>query len=242
MTYRKASFDEKFYNKSPTITSFLRASEPSCFGPPQAQAHTMPRASGAALSPPTFLSRLLQKFFNTNLKEFWILMRCRFTYERLNRLKTWQWQRGSDQKTLTVGESITVRLLSSLTRLNMTNKDYMLFLYLCSEAVEYKLVKLETSHTVILPPTVSVLCSDIQARKGPNIRQQQFSFHSKRTFSWTRLRVVIYLTLFRSFWSFLSSDLFLRSSPLHIFDGKSFLSTGMEPWNVNDKCLWSSCW
>ena len=48
MTYRKASFDEKFYNKSPTITSFLRASEPSCFGPPQAQAHTMPRASGAA--------------------------------------------------------------------------------------------------------------------------------------------------------------------------------------------------
>ena len=42
MTYRKASFDEKFYNKSPTITSFLRASEPSCFGPPQAQAHTMP--------------------------------------------------------------------------------------------------------------------------------------------------------------------------------------------------------
>ena len=33
-----------------------------------------------------------------------------------------------------------------------------MFLFVCNEAVECKLVKLETSRTVILPPTVSVLC------------------------------------------------------------------------------------
>ena len=31
-------------------------------------------------------------------------------------------------------------------------------LFVCSEAVECKFLKLETSRTVILPPTVSVLC------------------------------------------------------------------------------------
>ena len=30
----------------------------------------------------------------------------------------------------------------------------------CGEAVESKLVKLETSYTVILPPTVIVICMD----------------------------------------------------------------------------------
>ena len=34
------------------------------------------------------------------------------------------------------------------------------YLYVCNEAVEYKLVKLVTSRTVILPPTVSDLCSE----------------------------------------------------------------------------------
>ena len=62
-----------------------------------------------------------------------------------------------NQRTLTVGGSIIVRLVSSLTRLDLTNKEILLFL-VCSEAPESKLVKLETSCcTVILPPTVSVL-------------------------------------------------------------------------------------
>ena len=33
-----------------------------------------------------------------------------------------------------------------------------MLLFVCNEAVESKLVKLETSHTVILPPTLSDLC------------------------------------------------------------------------------------
>ena len=47
-------------------------------------------------------------------------------------------------------------MVSSLTRLDLTNKVNML-LYVCSEAVESELVKLETSRTVILPPLVSLL-------------------------------------------------------------------------------------
>ena len=58
-------------------------------------------------------------------------------------------------KRLTVGGRITVQLVSDLTRLDMVNEEKMFFV--CSEAVESKLVKLETSRTVILPPTVSVL-------------------------------------------------------------------------------------
>ena len=46
---------------------------------------------------------------------------------------------------------ITGQLVSSLTRLDLTKKGKVLF-STCSEAVESKLVKLETSHTVILPP------------------------------------------------------------------------------------------
>ena len=37
-----------------------------------------------------------------------------------------------------------------------------MLLFVCSEAVESKLVKLETSHTVILPPMVSVLCHNLK--------------------------------------------------------------------------------
>ena len=39
----------------------------------------------------------------------------------------------------------------------MTNEENML-LFVCSEADESNLVKLETRHTVILPFMVSVLC------------------------------------------------------------------------------------
>ena len=60
------------------------------------------------------------------------------------------------QRTLTIGGSKTVQLVSSLTGLDLTKKENML-LFVCSDAVESKLVKLETSHTVILPTTVSVL-------------------------------------------------------------------------------------
>ena len=51
---------------------------------------------------------------------------------------------------LTIEGMITVQLVSSLTRLDFTSKESML-LFVCSEAVDSKLVKLETSRTVILP-------------------------------------------------------------------------------------------
>ena len=60
------------------------------------------------------------------------------------------------QRTLTIVGSVTVQLVSSLTRLDLTNKENILF-FVCSEAAESKLVILGTSRTVILPPTVSVL-------------------------------------------------------------------------------------
>ena len=60
------------------------------------------------------------------------------------------------QRTLAVGGRITVWLVSSLSRLDLTKKEKMLLLVF-SEANESKLVRLETSCTVILPPTVSVL-------------------------------------------------------------------------------------
>ena len=63
----------------------------------------------------------------------------------------------SDQRTLTVGGRITVRLVSSLTRLELTNEGNKI-LFVVSEAVYCNLVKLETSWTVMLPPMVSVLC------------------------------------------------------------------------------------
>ena len=64
--------------------------------------------------------------------------------------------RPARQRTLTVGGSITVCLASSLTRLDLINKQNMLLL-VCSETVESKLLNLEASHTKILPLTVTVL-------------------------------------------------------------------------------------
>ena len=45
---------------------------------------------------------------------------------------------------LTIEGMITVQLVSSLTRLDFTSKESML-LFVCSEAVDSKLVKLETA-------------------------------------------------------------------------------------------------
>ena len=62
------------------------------------------------------------------------------------------------QRTFTGGGgSIIVKLVSSLPRLERTKKENML-LFVCGEADESKFVKLETSHTVITPRTVSFLC------------------------------------------------------------------------------------
>ena len=47
--------------------------------------------------------------------------------------------------------SITVKLVSSLTRFDLTKEENMM-VFVCSEAVEPKLVQLETSCSVILPP------------------------------------------------------------------------------------------
>ena len=61
---------------------------------------------------------------------------------------------------LKFSSDIAQRILSSLKRLNLTKIDNMV-LFVCSEAVKSKLVKLETGSTVIFPPTVSVHCMAI---------------------------------------------------------------------------------
>ena len=73
----------------------------------------------------------------------------------------------SEQRTLTVGGKITVRLVSSLTRLELTNEGNVI-LFVFSEAVKYNLVKLETSCTVMLPPMVSVFCSETHSASPTN--------------------------------------------------------------------------
>ena len=60
------------------------------------------------------------------------------------------------QTTLTIGERITVWLISFLTRLDLTEELNMVS-FVCSETVQSNMVKLETSRTVIIPPLVSVL-------------------------------------------------------------------------------------
>ena len=56
----------------------------------------------------------------------------------------------SNQGTVTVEGQITVELVSSLARLDLK---------ICCYIYAVKQLKLETSRAVILPPTVSVLCS-----------------------------------------------------------------------------------
>ena len=53
------------------------------------------------------------------------------------------------KRTLNVGGSITVQLVSRFKRLDLTKQENMLF-FVCNEAAESKLVKLETSCSVIL--------------------------------------------------------------------------------------------
>ena len=61
------------------------------------------------------------------------------------------WMIEIDQTKLAVGGRIAVWLVTSLIRLDLTS-NYVEALYPTSES---KLVQLEISHTVILPPTVS---------------------------------------------------------------------------------------
>ena len=63
------------------------------------------------------------------------------------------------ESTLSIRGRITLQLVSSLTRLDFTKKENMLFLYLCSDEVK-SLLKLDTIHTVILPPMLCVLCKN----------------------------------------------------------------------------------
>ena len=62
------------------------------------------------------------------------------------------------QRTFTVGGMITVRLVSRLTRFDLTKYKICGYLYVDNKAVESILLKLETSCTVILPSMASVLC------------------------------------------------------------------------------------
>ena len=63
------------------------------------------------------------------------------------------------ESTLSIRGRITLQLVSSLTRLDFTKNENMLFLYLCSDEVK-SLLKLDTIHTVILPPMLCVLCKN----------------------------------------------------------------------------------
>ena len=60
-------------------------------------------------------------------------------------------------RALIIGGRITVRLISSLTRLDLTKKGDMLPLECNSVAGESKLVQFETSHSEIVHSTVGVL-------------------------------------------------------------------------------------
>ena len=76
--------------------------------------------------------------------------------------------------------SITVKLVSSLTRFDLTKEENMM-VFVCSEAVEPKLVQLETSCSVILPPT-KVNTSFFFKKNGPF--SALFSLFSSFQCSW----------------------------------------------------------
>ena len=61
------------------------------------------------------------------------------------------------QRTLTVGERITVQLVSRLTELHLTKQKICCYLNIRAETTESKPVKQKSSHTAILPPTMSAL-------------------------------------------------------------------------------------
>ena len=78
------------------------------------------------------------------------------------------------KRTLTVGGRITECLVSSLTRLDLTKEETML-LFVCCEAVESKLVKVETVQGCImkLSPIVSVFCTWLHSQLVASSSQKQ---------------------------------------------------------------------
>ena len=70
------------------------------------------------------------------------------------------------QRTLTIGGSIIVRLVSSFQV--WTQLQHYIITNVCYFLVKSNLVKLETSRTVILLPTVSVL--SLEPMSYPNFR------------------------------------------------------------------------
>ena len=84
-----------------------------------------------------------------------------------------------------LGEGSLYWLVSSLTRLELTNEGNII-LFVFSEAVQCNLVKLETSRTVMLPPTVCVFCTNVPLtsekfqRIGPRV-QVAATAYTRRT-------------------------------------------------------------
>ena len=114
------------------------------------------------------------------------------------------------QRTLTVRGRITVRLVSSLTTLDLTNEENML-LFVCSEAVGSERVKLETSHTV------------------------KSTFHPSETYLIPLS--ISYHTLFTASFTFsLSLSLSLSLSPVSTLNSLS-LSFFLFNVSVDDNCL-----
>ena len=77
---------------------------------------------------------------------------------------------------------ITVQLVSSLTRLDLTNKENMFFVRCV--AADSKLLKLETSCTVILPPTVCVLWSVQSTKAFTNTFTLSLSLFVESIYTW----------------------------------------------------------
>ena len=77
---------------------------------------------------------------------------------------------GLDQKTLTIGGSITVRLVSSLTGLNSAASQHKKTTYFIpwSSQVLLNLSRPAVLPTLILPPTVSVLWLDYRNKMSLN--------------------------------------------------------------------------
>ena len=86
------------------------------------------------------------------------------------------------QRTLIVWEG-SLYSCSSKTRLDLTEKGKLLF-FICSEAVESKLVKLETSRTVIFPQRCVSLFVPLKLSFVKLFVPITTSFHFKTNFSY----------------------------------------------------------
>ena len=110
---------------------------------------------------------IFSKLFDNILSHNHTLARSNSTYGKFYDFKNETFNEGSLRSNLKYSFRLTnarehspygelyLQLVSSLTRLELTKEENMLIMT-CSEAVESKLVKLQTSCTVVLPKQILV--------------------------------------------------------------------------------------